>query len=95
MFSRFVLAGLVAVLVIAFSEVPAQAEMGPNLPTSVSQQSPSVSSGMLLGQSSDDGSSTRIRGRSVRGLVKLVIFGGVLLIGGIGWVINQFSGGGE
>ena len=48
----------------------------------------------LLAQSSDSSSgSTRVSGRGARGLFKLVIFGGILLVSGVGWFIKKVSGG--
>lgn len=44
----------------------------------------------VLAQSSDEssGSSTRIRGRSIRGLISLVVLGAA----GVGWVFKKLTG---
>jgi hypothetical protein len=50
---------------------------------------------VLLAQYSDNsnsGSNTRISGRGARGLVKLVIFGGILLFSGVAWVFRKVVG---
>ena len=94
MFSRFALAGFVVLLIAIVSEVEAQAELATAPPMSVSQQPIDLSSGLVLGQYSDSSSgSTRVSGRGVRGIVKLAVLGGILLISGVGWVIRKVSGG--
>lgn len=45
----------------------------------------------MLAQDSEGGSSVRITGRSIRGLISL----GVLVVGGIGWVVKKIVGGGN
>ncbi|MEZ6122409.1 MAG: hypothetical protein R3C49_04445 [Planctomycetaceae bacterium] len=45
----------------------------------------------LLAQSEDGGSNVRVTGRSVRGLISLVILG----IAGAGWVFKKLTGGGD
>ncbi len=47
----------------------------------------------ILAQYDDDrsGSSVRLRGRSIRGLISLVVLG----IAGVGWVFKKLFGGGD
>ena len=80
------LATLLAFVFIVAVDVP-NASASPDA-TSIS----AAGNTLILAQQSDTSSSSpRIRGRSIRGIIYLV----VAVIGGIGWVIKKLFGGDE
>ena len=78
---------LATLLFLGIATVPAPAPAAEFLPTTTLAQAAAAPA-----QQNNQSSGTRVRGRSIKGMVKLAIFGGVVLLGAGGWVLTKMGG---